>query len=150
MFSRFYKTKLEWRRVAVYEPVSVAGLAFLNADGSDRQDILKTCHVGMRVVLRRDPANGDPHRVALFVNEGRQIGDLPAEAAERIAPLLDSGKSAFDAEIWSLERDERPECRERAVCRLLLTQHDLVPVKRLSWSAWFRGNGRSLPKIGVK
>ena len=150
MFSRFYKTKLEWRRVAVYQPVSVAGLSLLNDDGSDRQDILKTCHVGMRVILRRDPANGDPNGVALFVNEGRQIGELPAEAAEWIAPLLDSGKSAFDGEIWSLEKKVQAECRERFACRLLLTQHDLVPVKRFPWSAWFGGDGRSLPKIGVK
>jgi hypothetical protein len=150
MFSRFYKTKLEWRRVAIYQHVTVAGLALLNEDGSDRQDILKTCQVGMRVVLRRDPASSDPNRVALFVNEGRQIGELPVEVAEWVAPLLDSGKSAFDAEIWSLEKNEQTECRERFVCRLLLTQHDLVPVKRFSWSAWLRGDGRSRSKIGVR
>ncbi len=150
MFSRFYKTKIEWRRVAIYQAVRVAGLALLNEDGSDRQDILETCHVGMRVVLRRDPASSDPNRVALFVNEGRQIGELPAEVAEWVAPLLDSGKSAFDAEIWSLEKNGQTECRERFVCRLLLTQHDLVPVKRFSWSAWLRGDGRSRPKIGVR
>src|SRR5580698_11409818 len=102
MFSRFYKTKIEWRRVAVYQPVSIAGHGLFNEDGSDRQDILETCQVGMRVVLRRDPASSDPNRVALFVNEGRQIGELPAEVADWVAPLLDSGKSAFDAEIWSL------------------------------------------------
>ena len=91
MFSRFYKTKIEWRRVAVYQPVSIAGLALFNEDGSDRQDILETCHVGMRVVLRRDPAISDPNRVALFVNEGRQIGELPAEVAEWVAPLARFG-----------------------------------------------------------
>jgi hypothetical protein len=149
MFSRFFRTRLEWRRVALFQPVTVAAAGLVNEDGSDRQSILAECHAGMRVVLRREPSDRDPKGVALFVSEGRKIGQLPAEAAEWIAPLLDSGKTAFDAEIWSLERNDDGKSRERIVCRLQLTQHDLVPVKRFSWSAWLNGDGQSRSKVSV-
>jgi hypothetical protein len=150
MFSRFYRTRLEWRRVAIYEPVGVAGTALVNADGSDRQTVLETCHAGMRVVLRRAPSDLDRNAIALFVNDGRQIGQLPANVAEWIAPLLDSGKTTFDAEIWLLRRNQDGQSPERFDCRLLLTQHDLMPVKRFSWSGWLRGDGRSRTKVGVR
>lgn len=144
MFSRFYNTKLEWRRVAQYQPVTVAGAALANEDGSDRQRILQTCQPGMRVVLCREPANSrHPNAVALFVNEQRQIGHLPAEVAEWVAPLLDSGRAAFDSEIWSLENVAGDNGLEAIVCRLMLTQHELVPVRRFSLIAWLRGRRRS-------
>ncbi len=150
MFSRFYKTKLQWRRVAVYQPVTVAGTTLANEDGSERQRILQTCHAGMRVIVCREPTKGheptkshEPNTVALFVDEGRRIGHLPAEVAEWVAPLLDSGRAAFDSEIWSLEKVAGDNGQPVLICRLMLTQHELVPVRRFSWTAWLKGDGRS-------
>jgi hypothetical protein len=147
MFSRFYTTKLQWRRVAVYQPVNVAGAALTNEDGSDRQRILQSCQVGMHAFLSREPAHQqDPNAVAVFVgevSEGSQIGHLPADVGEWVAPLLDLGQAAFDAIIWSLEKVPGDNGRELLVCRLMLTQHELVPVKQFAWTAWLRGNQRS-------
>jgi len=136
MFACCTQTKLQWRLRAVYHPVAVAGVAVANQDGSDRCQILQTCHEGMRVVLRREPDNcGDPHAIALFVHGGREIGQLPADVAVWVAPLLDSGRVAFDSEIWSLERVARDNGPEEIVCRLTLRQHELVPVRRISLAA---------------
>jgi hypothetical protein len=150
MFSAFYKTKLEWRRVAVYQPVNVSGVTLVNEDGSERQHVLQTCHAGMRVGLRREPTRNRPNGIAVFVNEGRQIGYLAADVAEWAAPALDSGRVEFDAEIWSLEKIADDQGQEMFVCRLMLTQHELVPVKRFSWTAWLRGGRRSPAKVTVR
>jgi hypothetical protein len=148
MFSRFYTTKLQWRRVAVYQPVTVAGTALANEDGSDRQRILQTCQAGTHVFLSRETTNRhDPNTVAVFVGEvgeGSQIGQLPADVGEWVAPLLDSGSAALDAEIWSLEKVAGDSGGEMLVCRLMLTQHELMPVKQFSWTAWLRGDRRSV------
>jgi hypothetical protein len=147
MFSRLFTTKLQWRRVAVYQPVLVAGAALANEDGSDRQRILQSCQAGMHVFLSREPARQhDPNAVAVFVgeaSEGSQIGHLPADVGEWVAPLLDSGRMALDAIIWSLEKVAGDNGRELLVCRLMLAQHELVPVKQFAWTAWLRGNQRS-------
>jgi hypothetical protein len=151
MFSPFYTTKLQWRRVAVYQPVIVAGTALANEDGSDRQRILRSCQVGMHVFLSRESAHQhDPNAVAVFVgevSEGNQIGHLPADVGEWVAPLLDSERMALDAIIWSLEQVAGDNDRELLVCRLMLTQHELVPVKQFAWTAWLRGNQRSAAQV---
>jgi hypothetical protein len=138
MLSRFFKTKLQWRRVAVYQPVAVEGVSLSNEDGSDRQSILRACQVEMRVFLQREPNLHDPDAVSVFVTDETRIGQLPAEVAEWIAPLLDSGKSAFDAQIWSLEKVEGENGRELITCSLMLTQHQLVAIRQLSLIAWLR------------
>jgi HIRAN domain len=143
MLFPFIQTRLEWRRVAVYQAVSVAGTKLVNEDGSERQQILQSCQPGMRVVLRREPTPQDPNFVALFVSDERQIGQLSSDDAEWIAPLLDSGRVAFDAEIWSLEKVAGSRSSSTLVCQLMLTQHELVPIKRFSLTAWLRRDRRA-------
>jgi hypothetical protein len=145
MLSHFYETKLRWRRAAVYRPVRIARGEMKNSP-PHWQSLSRTCHAGMRVLLRREPTCHDRNAISLLVNGGRRIGTLPAEIAEWVAPLLDSGKTVFDAEIWSLEQPECEQDPDAHFCRLMLTQHELAPIKRLSLSAWWSGDGRSRPK----
>jgi HIRAN domain len=144
MFSRFFKTKLEWRRTAVYEPLLLEG-----AVGADeeiaRQSLVKQCQIGQRVSLRREPSVA-PDAVAVLVGDDRLIGYLPRQASEWVGPLLGSGVAALDAEIWSLERTRTDAGREALECRLLLTQHDMVPVARFALTHWlFRDRKASDP-----
>jgi hypothetical protein len=143
MFSRFYETRIRWRRVAIFKPVRVTGGIFAKS-ASQRQSVPCKCHTGMRVLLRREPSIHDRNAVSLFVSGERRIGTLPAEIAEWVAPLLDSGNAAFDAEIWSLEECEHDQ--NVRICRLILTQYERVPVTRLSFRAWWSGDGRSCPE----
>jgi hypothetical protein len=150
MFSRFYETELRWRRAAVYRPVRIAR-GETKKGPLHGQSLSGTCHAGMRVLLRREPSCHDRNAISLFANGGRRIGTLPAEIAEWVAPLLDSGKTAFDAEIWSLENNECEQAPDAPVCRLMLTQHDFASIKRLSFkrlslSGWWSRDGRSRPK----
>jgi hypothetical protein len=149
MLSRFFKTKLQWRRVGVYQPVAVEGVPFSNEDGCNRQSILRACQVEMRVFLRREPTPHDPDAVSLFVSDEGRIGQLPAEVAEWIAPLLDSGKSAFDAQIWSLEKVEGENGHEQITCSLTLTQHQLVPIRQFSLIAWLRGADHLRSQVSI-
>ncbi len=50
--------------------------------------------------------------------------------------MLASGIVAFDAEIWSLEKARTDAGLEAFECRLLLTQHDMVPVARFTLTHW--------------
>lgn len=100
----------------------------------------------MRVVLHHSCEPDDPHGVALFVSDGRQIGCLPIPVADWVAPLLDSGKDAFDAEIWSLDKIAGQNGEEQIACRVTLTQHELVPVRQFAWTAWWRGAGSLRPR----
>ena len=148
MFSRLYETKLRWRRVAIFKPVRVTGGVFEKNGASHRQSVVWNCHPGMRVLLRRDPTVHDRNAVSLFVNGGRRIGILPAEIAEWVAPLLDSGNAIFDAEICSLEESEWGRDHDARICRLMLTQYERVPIKRLSFSAWWSGRTRPKSPVG--
>jgi len=140
MFARFFKSKLQWRRVGVYQPVPVVGGALVNDDGSERQGILRTCPIGTHLVLQREPTSHDPNAISLLLGDGRRIGHLPQETAETVAPLLDSGRVAFDAEIWSLEKVAGENGREWLECRVMLTQHELMRFSRFSLIAWLRGD----------
>jgi hypothetical protein len=92
-----------------------------------QQSVLGKCHPGMRVLLRREPTTHDRNAVSVFMSGERRIGTLPAEIAEWVAPLLDSEKAVFDAEIWSLEESECEHDRDVPICRLMLTQYERVP-----------------------
>jgi len=83
------------------------GEGFRNSDGSDRQDAIRMLGPGDRVTLLREPTNRrDPHAVALFSVEGRQIGYLNREIAKIVAPLM-------DADLAVLAVVERVQCRTR-------------------------------------
>jgi hypothetical protein len=69
----------------------VVGVTRHNHDGSDRQDIARDCRAGDPLVLRREPDNAqDKNAVAVFRENGDQVGYLSASVAERLAPLLDA------------------------------------------------------------
>jgi hypothetical protein len=135
MFDRFFKTRLEWRRTAVYEPVLIQGAALADAEVA-RQSLLKQCQAGLRVSLRREPTSADVAAVAVTLGDERIIGYLPRDVSEWVAPMLTSGIVAFDAEIWSLEKARTDAGLEAFECRLLLTQHDMVPVARFTLTHW--------------
>jgi hypothetical protein len=135
MFTGFFQTKLEWRRIAVYLPVRVAAVAVRNEDGSDRQLILQSCREGTRVVLRRDLTDPhDPNAIALIVDGNRQIGRLDANLSEWVAPLLDAGRAAFDSEIWAIQSDRDGNGLETTDCWITLVHYEQRPVKRLSFA----------------
>jgi HIRAN domain len=133
MLYRFCRTTLEWRRrrVPELELVKVAGVEFGNDDGSDRQQILRGCQQSMRVVLRRSPR--DPTGVELFLENDQQIGHLSAEVAAEIAPLLDSGRTTFDAEIWSVDAFTACDGRRLLAYTIAITRFERVPIKRFVW-----------------
>jgi hypothetical protein len=135
MQERLYRRTVEWRRIAQFGPVSVDGVAEKNGDGSDRQQNLRDCHEGMRIVLQRERKTpGDPNAMALFMHDGRQIGYLSQSFAAWAAPLLDADRAAFDAEIWSLDPVAADEGRTLIGCTLALTQFGFVVVGRFSWA----------------
>jgi len=64
---------------------------------------------GRPLVLRREPDNPhDPNAIAVLTPGGEQVGWVPRDLAERIAPELDAG------ETWSVLalREQRPSPRD--------------------------------------
>lgn len=73
--------------------MGIAGEAQVNADGTSRQQIIKRCKEGERLVLKREPENPhDPNAVAVLRESGAQIGYVSRRNAEWVAPLLDEGR----------------------------------------------------------
>ena len=137
MLSDVYQAQLQWRRVAVYRPMRVDVEVVKRTAACRPAELSGACDGGMRVLLRREPTSHDQSAIALCARSGRRIGALPAEIAEWVAPLLDSGKAAFDGELWSLE-GSAPRCGQLACCWLLvLTHHELLPKIRSSWDGWW-------------
>jgi hypothetical protein len=141
---------VEWRRIAQYEPVRVDGVAVKNDDGSDRQEILRGCREGIRLVLRRERKNSvDPQAVALFTPDGWQIGYLSPDVAAWVAPLLDADRAAFDAEIWSFDQIAADGGRTLIGCTIGLTEFRFVLVERFSWALAIAAAAR-LPAETIK
>jgi hypothetical protein len=133
------KPQLEWRRVAVYRPMRIDVELVTGTAAFQPAQRSRTCVQGMRVLLRREPTIHDPSAVALCASSGRRIGALSSEVAEWVAPLLDSGKTAFEGEIWRLEGSVSRCVQRDAVGRLMLTRHELVPKTRSFWHTWLFG-----------
>jgi hypothetical protein len=146
MFSLFFKTRLEWRRTAVYHPVPLCGASSADEE-AQRQSALKSCQVGLRVSLRRAPTSDDPGAVAVSIGDERLIGYLPREVAEWVGPVLDDGKAAFDAEIWSIETISSAPAA--FACEVLLARHDLVPVARFALTDWLLGKRQAGDPVAV-
>lgn len=92
--------------MANWARVNVAGVTH---DG--RQTVIrKHCSAGDPAELRREPDNAfDRNAIAVYVR-GRQIGYVPADVAETIAPGLDSGLLTLTAKVYkvgSFETDGR-------------------------------------------
>ena len=70
----------------------VRGVSQINEDGSDRQQLIKYCRAGERLMLRREPRNRhDRNAIAVLISDGSQLGYIGTELAETLAPLLDEG-----------------------------------------------------------
>lgn len=70
------------------------GTYTLNVVGeSYRQDAIRRCREGHRVVLKREPENPhDANAVAVLRENGEQIGYLSRDNAEWVAEVMDKGK----------------------------------------------------------
>jgi hypothetical protein len=85
---------------------------------------------GAPLTLRRDPANEhDPNAIAVLGASGAQLGFVPREHAERVAPDLDAGRP------WSalVLREQRPSPRDpRSGLTMLLApaEHVELDVRR--------------------
>ena len=82
----------------------VAGVTYSNPDRTSRQRIIERCRWGERLQLVREPENpysptGNATKVCR--RNGEQIGYLPHDIAEEIAPRLDKG-SKCDVVIGSI------------------------------------------------
>jgi hypothetical protein len=150
MHKSLCRRTVEWRRIAQFQSVLVDGVAVTNGDGSDRQQILRECHEGMRLVLRRERKNpGDSNAVGLFTLDGRQIGYLSQHVALWVAPLLDADQAAFDAEIWSVDQVAANVGPALIRCTIALTAFGFVLVERMSWALVIAAAAR-LPVATIK
>jgi hypothetical protein len=74
------------------EQYEVVGEAQRNSDGSNRQDIIRRCKAGEPIHLRREPRNAhDRNAVAIYTNQGKQIGYLDRSDAVHVATWMDHG-----------------------------------------------------------
>lgn len=71
--------------------LKVSGVTHFNKDGTNRQDLLKKCKAGQKVKLVREPDNPyDKFAIAVFTEEGQQIGYLP-KGDVKLAIHIDRG-----------------------------------------------------------
>jgi hypothetical protein len=69
----------------------VAGVTYCNADGTDRQSLLKKCCSGEQVELRREPNNPhDKFAISVVTGRGEILGYIPA-GDRRLANHIDGG-----------------------------------------------------------
>ena len=107
--------------------LAVVGVAYPNADRSNRRFILAMCRPGDPIALRPEPKNAyDEHAVQVLNDRGEQLGYLTAERAPRIGAMIRQGRevrAAFQAQTahgaWirvAFDGDEPvvPEQRETA------------------------------------
>ena len=95
-----------------YASKRVVGVTHKNRDGSDRQRILKSCRLGMRVMLVPEPDNPvDANAVAVRIAGGQQIGYLAADVAKWVSPWLGSGQVDFKCRIQTIEPFEADDGR---------------------------------------
>src|SRR5262245_36119026 len=125
MRKRFCRTHYSWRRVAIYEPISIT----TSSDpASAEQQFLKKCRAGTRVAAECD-ANGT---VVIFIQGNRRIGCLPNDVAAWVLPLLESGRVKFDLELWTLQQHADEGGHSHLAATVAITQFDYVPIHRFS------------------
>ncbi len=62
-----------------------------------RSEMIERLHVGDPVILQRDPQNPyNPNNFVLRTKRGEDVGNLPAELCNVVAPLYDAGALRFD------------------------------------------------------
>lgn len=71
---------------------AVAGESYRNKDGTSRQDILSSVRKGQEMDLVREPDNQhDANAIRVCTMDGRQVGYIARDIAERLAKQIDSG-----------------------------------------------------------
>jgi hypothetical protein len=130
--------RLRWQRIAVYGPVNVQ--VEVSTETAARPPGFPGARdASMRVLLRHEPTPCDPNAVALYTASGRRIGSLHPEVAAWVAPLLDSGRSAFEGDIWPLEAGGSERGRLVPTRTMTLIHYELSPVAQSLWSTSLRG-----------
>lgn len=62
----------------------IAGVSFMNDDGTSRQAILKSLRPGEQLFLRHVPIPGHPEAMQVITYQGRQVGHLSSEMAPKV------------------------------------------------------------------
>lgn len=101
--------------------VNVTGTAYNNADGSNRQQILKHTKAGESVKLTHKPIEQDENAVAVIRMNGNQIGWLHRSTAKIIASILDSGRTV-DAQV----EEVIAQGKNFLECRIAITNPDII------------------------
>jgi hypothetical protein len=137
-FDQAQTSGFRWRRVALYQPLLVSESTAVNADGTQRQRLLRSCQPGMQAAFRRNPDGGDIVGVYVRLERESQIGILPKGVVDRLAPKLDLARTVFDAEIWSLDKIRGEQDHEEYACWILIKEFELAPLARFSpmWRIW--------------
>ena len=83
--------------------VFAAGVTFASLCGPNRQDIINECVGGEAIKLVRQPSNPhDANAILLTLDDGRDIGFVPRDTAEDLAPQIDGG-AKVSAEITYID-----------------------------------------------
>lgn len=78
-----------------YINTKVVGVSRRNEDGTSRQELIEELEVGDVLDLEREPYNEhDTDAVAVFRQDGQQLGYLRSELAANLAEQMDEGISA--------------------------------------------------------
>jgi hypothetical protein len=122
-------TRFRWRRTALYRPVLLVADTTSTQHQMERQSILRSCHVGMRAILRREGGSSDGVAVYVRVEGERRIGNLPRRLALGLAHKLDSDQIVLEAEIWLLDRVDTEQGLEEPACWLLIKEFEFAPIQ---------------------
>jgi HIRAN domain len=107
------------------QEVFVAGVNHVALCGKHRQKIIAKLRRNEPIFLVRVPDHpDDPNAVVLFRADGNDIGYLPRELAEEIAPRLDAG-SPVTATVSCVEPFETEEGRHLLGVRLWIIRYRL-------------------------
>ncbi len=130
MTRRVRRRTIQWRRVAQFEPVRVEGAPLAQEEAADRPGDKASFEPGTRVALVRERKNeSDPHAVIVASLDERPLGYLPADVADWLAPLLDTGRVAFDGRIYAVCPVAVEAPAGTPSFYISLTQFELQPVE---------------------
>jgi hypothetical protein len=110
--------------------VNAAGINHVGMCGVHRQKLIAKLRGGQIIHLVRMPDHpDDANAVALFSEDGKDIGFLTREIAEEIAPRLDAG-SPVTATVGAVEPFETERGRRLLGVRLMLVPHRMRKKRR--------------------
>lgn len=104
---------------------NVAGVNRPSRTGGERQDEIVRLREGQQIILIREPDNPhDPDAVALFTENGKDVGYLPREIAAEIASRLDKG-SPVTAQVIVIEKFQTERGKKLYGVRIELTKYKM-------------------------